>query len=69
MGARAKGKAITPTDLEDLIDVPGAAAMVFVNKKTVTNWLSLGVLARYKVHNGRTLVSKKELMSLIRKEA
>ena len=56
-------------DLDDLIDIPGAARMVFVSKKTIENWLSAKVLARYKVNGGRTLVSKRELLALVTKEA
>jgi hypothetical protein len=55
--------------MDDLIDIPGAAKMVFVSKKTIANWLSASVLTRYKVNGGRTLISKRELVALIRKEA
>ena len=58
-----------PLDLDDLIDIPGGAKMVFVTPKTVANWLSQGVLTRFKVNGGRTLISKKELLGLIQKEA
>jgi hypothetical protein len=61
-------KATKPLDPEDLIDIPRGAKMVFVSKKTIANWLSQGVLTRYKVNNGRTLVSRTELLALIRKE-
>jgi hypothetical protein len=63
--ARNKPK---PTDVQDLVDVPGGAAMVFVSRKTIWNWLTQGILTRYKVQ-GRTLVSKRELAALIRKGA
>jgi len=56
-------------DVEDLIDIPGGAKLIFVSRKTIANWLSQGVLSRYKVNGGRTLVSKKELLALIKKEA
>lgn len=58
---------IPPPD--DLIDVAGAAKLVFVTKKTVANWMSTKILTRYKVNNGRTLVSKSELLGLIKREA
>ena len=57
-----------PLDLEDLIDIPGGAKMVFVTPKTIANWLSQGLLSRYKVNGGRTLVSRRELLGLIRKQ-
>jgi hypothetical protein len=66
MTTSMKGK---PLDPEDLIDIPGGAKLVFVSKKTIANWLSQGILTRYKVLGGRTLVSKTELLGLIRKEA
>jgi len=56
-----------PVDIDDLIDVPGGAKTIFVSPKTIMNWLSEGVLTRFKVHGGRTLVSKKELLALIKK--
>jgi excisionase family DNA binding protein len=52
-------------DLEDLIDIPTGAKLVFVSRKTVENWLSAGRLRRYKVAGGRTLVRKSELLGLI----
>jgi hypothetical protein len=58
-----------PLDIDDLIDIPGGAKMVFVTPKTIANWLSEGTLSRFKVHGGRTLVSKRELLALIKKEA
>jgi hypothetical protein len=58
-----------PLDANDLIDVPGGARMVFVSPKTVANWLSNGVLDRFKVNGGRTLISKSQLLGLIRKES
>jgi len=54
-------------DVGDLIDVPGGAKLIFVSSKTVQNWLSRGFLSRFKVRNGRTLVSKKELVAMIQK--
>jgi hypothetical protein len=57
-----------PVDLNDLIDIPGAAALVFVSRKTIENWLSSKVLTRFKVNGGRTLVSKRELLKLITRE-
>jgi excisionase family DNA binding protein len=59
----------TKVDPEDLIDVSGGARMIFVTKKTIANWLSAGKLTRYKVNGGRVLISKRELLGLIRKEA
>jgi hypothetical protein len=56
-------------DHADLIDIPGGAKLIFVSRKTIANWLSQGVISRYKVNGGRTLVSKKELFGLIKKEA
>ena len=56
-------------DPDDLIDIPGGAKMVFVSKKTIANWLTAKALTRYKVNGGRTLISKRELLSLITKEA
>ena len=54
-------------NLEDLTNVTGGAKSIFVAPKTIWNWLSKGTLTRYKV-GGRTLVSKKELLSLIQRE-
>lgn len=64
----SKTKQVKHLDVEDLTDVPGGAKLVFVSTKTIQNWLSQGVLTRFKVRNGRTLVSKKELISMIQKE-
>ena len=66
MAATSKTKTV---DLADLVDIPGAAAMLFVSKKTVANWLSAGTLTRFKLNGGRTLVSKSELLGLIKREA
>jgi hypothetical protein len=61
----SKPRAVDP---DDLTDIAGGAKLVFVAPKTISNWLSQGALTRYKVKNGRTLVSKRELLGLIRKE-
>jgi excisionase family DNA binding protein len=53
-------------DLEDMVDIPTGAKMVFVSRKTVENWLSAGRLTRYKVAGGRTLIRKSELVGLIK---
>ncbi len=63
--ARNKAKR---TDVQDLVDVPGAAQLCFVSRKTVWNWLTAGVLTRFKIQ-GRTLVSRREIQALIRKGA
>ena len=65
MAATSKAK----IDPADLIDIPGAAKLVFVAKKTISNWLSEGTLTRYKLNGGRTLVSRSELLGLIKREA
>jgi hypothetical protein len=54
-------------DLADLIDIPTGAGLIFVTKKTIANWLSQGKLSRFKVAEGRTLISKRELIGLIKK--
>ncbi|HKN77110.1 MAG TPA: hypothetical protein VJW94_18175 [Candidatus Acidoferrum sp.] len=56
-------------DADDLIDIPGGAKMVFVTPKTIANWLSKGVLTRFKVNGGRVLISKRQLLGLVQKEA
>lgn len=63
MATKAQTKAV---DATDLIDIPGGAALVFMKPKTIANWFSQGVLTRYKI-GGRTLLSKSELLALIRK--
>lgn len=50
---------------KDLIDISTAGALVFVSRKTIANWLSYGKLRRFKA-GGRTLVSRGELLSLIK---
>ena len=55
-----------PVDLEDLVDIPTGAKLVFVSRKTVENWLSAGKLTRFKVAGGRTLIRKSELVGLIK---
>ena len=66
--ARTQRKAIDP---EDLIDIPGGSKLAFVSRHTLENWLSQGVLTRFKIGpgRGRTLISRKELISLIRVDA
>lgn len=57
-------------DVADLVNLDDAARLVSVSRKTVENWLSLGALTRFKVGPGqrcRTLISKTELVGLIRK--
>jgi excisionase family DNA binding protein len=53
-------------DLEDMVDIPTGAKLVFVSRKTVENWLSAGRLTRYKVAGGRTLIRRSELVALIK---
>ena len=64
MGAKAIGKT-TPVPQEDLIDIPGGAKLIFVTPKTISNWLWLGKLKRYKAGR-RTLVRKSEILALVR---
>lgn len=64
MATATKAKKV---DLKDLVDIPTAATLVFVQRHTLENWLSAGILTRYKLRNGKTLVSKSELIGLIRK--
>jgi hypothetical protein len=58
---------VKKVNLKDLIDIQGGARMIFVTPHTLENWISAGVLTRYKVRSGRTLVSKSELLALVRK--
>jgi excisionase family DNA binding protein len=53
------------SDAGDLIDVPGAAEMLFVKRPTIRNWITRGKLKRYKV-GGRTLLRRSELLALVR---
>jgi excisionase family DNA binding protein len=61
----AKDKVAPRIDAEDLIDVPGAAKLVFINSKTLFNWLSEGRLRRFKIGR-RTLVKKSEVLALVK---
>ncbi len=53
------------SDAADLIDIGGAAEMLFVKRPTIRNWITRGKLKRYKV-GGRTLVRRSELLALVR---
>lgn len=66
-----KGRTEATLDPADLIDISHAAAMVFVSEKTIVKWLYERKLTRFKVGGGRgakTLLSRKELLGLIRKD-
>jgi len=65
MVAKGIGKVATRIPPEDLIDIEGGAKLIFVSKKTICNWLSLGRLKRYKAGR-RTLVRRSEVLALVR---
>ena len=65
----ATNKVKAAVDLEDMVDIPTGAKSLFVSPKTIHNWLSAGKLTRFKVAGGRTLISRKELIALIKKVA
>jgi hypothetical protein len=65
MTAKATGKPAARVSQEDLIDIAGGAKLIFVSPKTISNWLSLGRLKRYKAGR-RTLVRKSEILGLVR---
>jgi hypothetical protein len=66
-GPMATATKTKKVNLKDLVDIPTAAGLVFVQRHTLENWLSQGILTRFKVRNGKTLISKTELLGLIRK--
>jgi hypothetical protein len=65
MAAKKNRKVFMPIPEGDLIDVEGGARLIFVKRKTIDNWLSLGRLKRYKAGR-RTLVRKSEILALVR---
>jgi hypothetical protein len=65
MAGKAPRKVMAKIPQDDLIDIEGGAALIFVKPKTICNWLSLGRLKRYKAGR-RTLVRKSEVLALVR---
>jgi excisionase family DNA binding protein len=53
-----------PELLDDLIDIPGAAALLCISEACVRKWCSIGRLPRYKAGT-RTLIRKSDLARLV----
>jgi excisionase family DNA binding protein len=60
-------QATTPTAQPEYISIPEAAELVRVSPWTMRQWLTQGKVRRYKCI-GRTLVSKGEVLALVKPE-
>ncbi len=67
MKMMAKAQRPAAISQEDLIDIDGAAKLIWVKRKTIENWLSLGKLKRFKAGR-RTLLSRTQVLAQVREE-